>query len=96
MVYIRLPSVCPRCQAPKAYWKPLNQPMAKLSELSLRHLSNLARVLGARAELAPSGQARAEIEIALDLIYAEIGSRADEIQQDAGIHAALQRSLGKA
>jgi hypothetical protein len=86
---ISRPMVC-ACGSQKLFWKTLEGQLLPLSKMSLGHLTNCVKFL---AEKAAEGSKPA-IEIALDLIYLEIGSREKEITQISGISAALQRSLG--
>lgn len=92
IIYFKLPCFCPRCQEPKCFWRMSDKTLA-LGKMDLGHLSNTIRILAERAEKYPSGEARKEIEIAMDLIYAELGSRDLEIKQASGILGALKRSL---
>lgn len=62
--------------------------------MTLGHLNNTIRILAAKAEEMPASQ-RERFEVALDLLYAELGSRDQEIRQVTGIMAALARSLKK-
>ncbi len=94
VVPITLPSLCPKCQDPKPYWRERNGNTIPLSKMGLGHLTNTVRILAARAEAYPQGEHRTAIEIAMDLIYQEIGSRDKEITQVTGMMAALNRSLG--
>lgn len=89
---LRIPSRCP-CGDLKSYWKTLDGKVMKLSQMTLGHLNNSIRMMGEAAEKAPQGE-REEFEIALDMLYAELGSRDAEIAQATGIMAALTRSLG--
>lgn len=91
---IRVPTICEGCGDAKAYWKTLDNRVLKLSKMTLGHLNNTIRILAAKAETLPAGQ-RERLEIALDLLYAELGSRDQEISQASGIMAALTRSLNK-
>lgn len=90
---LRIPSKC-ACGDFKSYWKTLDGRVMKLSEMTLGHLNNSIRMLGEAAEKAPPGE-REEFEIALDMLYAELGSRDKEIAQATGIMAALTRSIQK-
>lgn len=60
--------------------------------MDLGHLNNCVRMLASKAERATGPQLQA-YENALDIFYAEIGSRDKEISQVTGILAAIQRSL---
>lgn len=90
---IALPMRCACCGELKCYWK-ADGKILKLSQMTLGHLNNSVRALAAKAEEYPAGQ-RERFEIALDMLYAEIGSRGQEIAQVTGIMAALTRSLEK-
>lgn len=92
IIYFRLPCYCPNCQEPKCFWRMLDG-IKPLPKMDLGHLSNTIKVLALRAEKYPTGEARKEIEIAMDIIYAEIGSRDLEIKQATGIHNTLKKSL---
>jgi len=93
LVSLRLPCVCSQCNDPKAYWRMLDGSVLPLSKMDLGHLTNTVKMLAAKTEEYPQGQFRQALEIAIDLFYAEIGSRDKEIAQASGIMAALQRSL---
>lgn len=90
---IHIPSRC-ACGSLKSYWKTLDGKVMKLSQMTLGHLNNSIRMMGEAAEKAPQGE-REEYEVALDMLYAELGSRDTEIAQATGIMAALSRSLAK-
>jgi hypothetical protein len=93
LVWLRMPCLCSKCKDPKMYWRMMDGKVVSLAKMDLGHLSNVVRMLAHKAEQYPSGDFRAEIEIAMDLIYAEIGSRELETEQLSGIMGALQRSL---
>lgn len=89
LFFTRLPCLCDRCGSPKPYWKTLEGKTIKLSQMDTGHLANTIKMLAAKAEQYPGP----EIEIALDLMYAELGTREQEMNQLSGIEAALRRSL---
>lgn len=60
--------------------------------MDLGHLNNCVRMLAEKAEEYPA-ELRRPLEDALDILYAEIGSRDKEISQLTGIQSALLRSL---
>lgn len=95
LVAVKMPCLCSKCQKPHAYWKDLTGNVHALEAMPVAHLANIVRVLGERAEKYPQGILRTQIEIAMDLVYAEISSRDQELKQDAGIQAALTRSLAR-
>ncbi len=94
LVNITIPAKCEGCGDLKSFWKTLDNKVLKLSQMTLGHLNNSVRMLAAKAEELPAGQ-RERFEIALDMLYAEIGDRGTEIDQVTGIMAALTRSLAK-
>lgn len=91
---VAIPTKCSRCEQILPYWKDFDRNIIHLSDMDLAHLSNAVRLLGLRAETAPS-VLTGVYELALDLLYAEIATRDQEIQQASGIMAALQRSLAE-
>lgn len=90
---IRIPTRCV-CGDIKAFWKTVDSRILRLDQMTLGHLNNCVRALAAKADELPPSQ-REKYEIALDLLYSEIGSRDKEIAQVTGIMAALTRSLPK-
>lgn len=92
LIFFKMPCLCPKCSEPKLFWRTVNA-IVPFSQMNLGHLSNVIKILGERAEKHPTGVARQEIEIAMDLIYAEINSRDLELKQINSIHNALKRSL---
>ena len=92
-VNVSIPSRC-RCGDLKSYWKTGDGKVIKVSQMTLGHLSNSIRILGERAGEVPMEE-RERIEIALDMLYAELGTRDTEITQATGIMAALTRSIPK-
>jgi hypothetical protein len=84
---ISKPMIC-KCGERKTFLETLDGRLIPLHKMTLGHLTNIIKFLATKAE-----DCRAEVEIAMDLIYLEIGSRDKEITQISGIGAALQRSL---
>lgn len=93
IVFIKMPCLCPKCGEAKCYWRTLEGDVKALEDMDLGQLSNTVRMLAKKTEAYPSGETRKDLEIAIDLIYAEIGSRDHEITQAAGMMGALKRSL---
>lgn len=90
LVQITLPCICPRCQDPKSYWRMATGQVLKLKDIKLGHLTNIIKLLGSKAEEYSSlPEFRSAIEIAMDLVYAELGSREKEIAQLSRIGKAL-------
>jgi hypothetical protein len=94
LVSVTMPTRCEQCKKPHAYWRDIHGKVLHLSKMGLGHLNNCVRMLAAKSEQYPA-ELRGKFEIALDILYAEIGSRDKEIQQVTGIHSALLRSLDK-
>jgi hypothetical protein len=94
LVSVRIPSRCALCQKIHAYWVTIDGSRKALSQMDLGHLNNCVRMLAAKAEEYPT-ELRGKFEDALDILYAEIGSRDKEIAQLTGIQAAIQRSLAQ-
>lgn len=93
LVGLAVPSQC-ECGKRYAYWTDITGKVKRLDQMDLGHLNNCVRMLAAKAEQHPA-ELRERFEIALDILYAEIGSRDKEITQLTGIQAALFKSLGK-
>lgn len=83
------------CGLPKAYWRDIKGKLCQISGMTLGHLNNTIRLLAAKMESYPVSD-RSRFETALEILYAELGSRDKEIQQVTGIMGALTRSLNKA
>lgn len=86
-----MPLVC-RCGKRFLYWRDIEGKIKRLDQMDLGHLSNCVRMVAAKAEQYPP-ELRGAFEAALDIFYAEIGSRDKEVAQLTGIQAALERSL---
>ena len=92
VVEVGYPTRCSGCGEVKAYWKTLDGKVQRLSDMSLGHLTNTIRIVAAKADQLPP-ELRERCETALDLLYAELGSRNTEIQQATGMMNALTRQL---
>jgi hypothetical protein len=93
LVKLSAPSRC-ECGKRYAYWTDISGKVYRLQQMDLGHLNNCVRMLAAKSEKYP-GESRAYFEVALDILYEEIGSRDKEIAQLTGIQAALMRSFTK-
>lgn len=91
LMSVSIPAVCPGCRGPKAFWTMIDSRVIRLSDMKLDHLSNCIRMLAQKCEDAPL-ELREKYEVALDIMYAELGSRDKEIAQATGILAALRRN----
>lgn len=92
-VNIKYPSIC-ACGDIKHYWKTFEGKILDIRKMDLGHLSNSIRYLADIAEKYPANL-REPFEIALDILYAELGSREKETAQITGIQAALFRAISK-
>jgi hypothetical protein len=90
---ITIPMVC-KCGEPKALWKTLEGKLIRVQDMTLGHLNNSIRLLAEKSEEYPASE-RARFEIALDILYAELGTRDKEITQATGIMAAIMRAVEK-
>lgn len=88
---VSIPKIC-KCGKPKPYWTTLDHKVLKLSQMTMGHLNNSVRMLAEKMEQFPAEQ-RTKYEVALDMLYEEIGNRPKEIEQMTGIMAALQRGI---
>ncbi|HEY6019891.1 MAG TPA: hypothetical protein VIY48_08305 [Candidatus Paceibacterota bacterium] len=91
LVSVSIPARCIGCQESKAFWTTIDSRVIRLSDMKLDHLSNCIRMLAQKCEDAPL-ELREKYEVALDIMYAELGSRDKEIAQATGILAALRRN----
>lgn len=95
MVTIRMPCLCSQCKAVKDYWRNADGTTVKLTDLDLGRLTMIQRTLGTRAEESRQSwpERYREIEIALDIVFNEIGSRDKEIDQQRGILRGLMKGM---
>jgi hypothetical protein len=95
LIRISVPAVCSNCQEAKGFWTMIDGSIIKLSDMKLDHLTNCIKLISDKIESYPP-EAREKLEIALDIMYLELGSRDAEIKQANGIMGALRRSLDNA
>lgn len=91
-----IPCVC-RCGEIKAYWRSGGK-VHPLGDLSVGHLAEIVKLLAEHLgrEIEKGRQEGVKLyEVAIDIVYREIGSRDQELTQLAGIAAALTRSIGQ-
>jgi hypothetical protein len=92
LVYLSFPTVCDGCKEANGYWKMMDGKVIHIKHMKLDHLTNCIKMLAEKAEKLPP-EHRGKHEIALDIMYLELGSRDKEIAQASGILGALRRSL---
>ena len=93
LVTLTIPTEC-ECGKRFAYWQDIQGKTKSLAQMDLGHLNNCVRMLAAKAEKYPP-ELRGRFEVALDIFYAEIGSRDKEIAQATGILAAVMRGVAR-
>ena len=92
VVNITMPTRCLGCGDKKSYWRTADKRCIKISDMNLGHLTSSIKYLAEKMEKAPAFL-KTEFEVALDLLYEELGSRDKETKQLSGIRAALFKSL---
>jgi hypothetical protein len=95
LVRVTMPCLCPKCHSVKAFWREKDGSTIALSKLDLGRLTMIGRTLGERAEKYRSSwpEHYQQIEIALDIVFAEISSRDKEIDQQRSILSGLMKGL---
>lgn len=88
---LAMPGYC-LCGEAKRYWRTLEGEVFTLDKMKIGHLTSSIKLLATKMD-SLHGDIRTKYEIALDLLYAELGSREKETSQLAGMQAALFRSL---
>lgn len=90
---ISMPCYC-ECGARKGYWK-TDGKLFPLSKMDLGHLTSCIKTLSERLGQPHWKVHQTSIEVALDIFYAELGSRDKEIAQATGIQRALFKRLSE-
>jgi hypothetical protein len=88
------PLRCNGCGKAKAFWHTADKKIISLGQMTVGHLTSVIKLLAEQSEQYPASQ-RERFEIALDILYAELGSRDKEIKQLGGIQAALFRGVDR-
>jgi hypothetical protein len=88
---LSMPSYC-MCGEAKCYWRTIEGEVLTLDKMKIGHLTSSIKMLAEKMD-SLHGEIRTKYEIALDLLYKELGSREKETNQLVGIQAALFRSI---
>lgn len=89
---VTIPVICEGCKQPKAFWAMIDGRVLRLQDMKLDHLTNCIKMLAEKADKYPP-DLRSKYEIALDIMYLELGSRGKEMAQASGILKALRKNL---